>query len=249
MEVYQNSFLHRLFGFCCVGDKVWSSGDDEREAATVLRFLMARMWLAVNVGDQRAAKWTKAKILGAKPSSLVSGIDVAYGNDVWKVSLLPGNQEFNAKSEGQIHAPSNASAVTDSVWIIAQTGEVIGHSAMDSNADNPGSNSSAFGNLRLDWFRLLSTPSALNLQTSETIMNESPSGNSTSGGPSLLKLIRWSNAEEYEYGISKHWLRRLTAQRDSVDAKWRKIVAERYILASVAGNWFVNVFPIVEDIM
>lgn len=52
----------------------------------------------------------------------------------------------------------------------------------------------------------------------------------------LLELIRTSNNDTYIHAISKHSLRSLAAQEDKDDAKMKREVAERYVLANVAGN-------------
>ncbi|KAF8335445.1 uncharacterized protein EI90DRAFT_3048392 [Cantharellus anzutake] len=59
------------------------------------------------------------------------------------------------------------------------------------------------------------------------------------GRRSLMDMIRWTNIEDYEHGISRHWLRRM-AKRElpgtyTLNEALLK-VARRYILANVAGN-------------
>ncbi|TDL17842.1 hypothetical protein BD410DRAFT_534166 [Rickenella mellea] len=42
--------------------------------------------------------------------------------------------------------------------------------------------------------------------------------------------------EEYENGISKHWLRRVANETDAEVGKYKRAVAERYVVACVVGN-------------
>ncbi|KAJ7288459.1 hypothetical protein C8J57DRAFT_1166183 [Mycena rebaudengoi] len=52
--------------------------------------------------------------------------------------------------------------------------------------------------------------------------------------PSLMDHLSWTNHEEYERGISRVWLRRIAGEGEIGDFK--RVVAERYILACVVGN-------------
>ena len=56
--------------------------------------------------------------------------------------------------------------------------------------------------------------------------------------PPLLDFLAWTNHEEYERGISKHWLKKTKDEGEVGMAK--RIVAERYIMACVVGNRHVQ---------
>ncbi|KAG2151420.1 hypothetical protein DEU56DRAFT_880080 [Suillus clintonianus] len=56
----------------------------------------------------------------------------------------------------------------------------------------------------------------------------------------ISEHLRWANYEEYDRGISRHWLRRISGEGDVGLSK--KVVAERYVMAcvvanSVSGQW------------
>ncbi|KAG1742363.1 uncharacterized protein EDB91DRAFT_1128833 [Suillus paluster] len=50
----------------------------------------------------------------------------------------------------------------------------------------------------------------------------------------ISEHLRWANYEEYDRGISRHWLRRIFGEGDVGLAK--KVVAERYVMACVVAN-------------
>lgn len=58
----------------------------------------------------------------------------------------------------------------------------------------------------------------------------------TSGdaGISLFERLRWPNREEYEKGISKHWLKKIREEGQVGEAK--ATIARKYILACVVAN-------------
>jgi hypothetical protein len=50
----------------------------------------------------------------------------------------------------------------------------------------------------------------------------------------LLDYLSWTNHEEYEFGISRLWLKRVEGEGPT--GKMKRTVAERYILACVVAN-------------
>ncbi|KAF8335438.1 uncharacterized protein EI90DRAFT_3287941 [Cantharellus anzutake] len=66
-----------------------------------------------------------------------------------------------------------------------------------------------------------------------------PEAAASMGRRSLMDMIRWTNVEDYEHGISRHWLRRMAKRElpgtNTLNEALLK-VARRYILANVAGN-------------
>ncbi|KAF7985537.1 hypothetical protein HWV62_3777 [Athelia sp. TMB] len=77
--------------------------------------------------------------------------------------------------------------------------------------------------IRVDWWKYIQ-----NRQISA-------SGCDTQPAP-LMAHVKWQNHEEYIYGMSKLWLKRIGPEGDYGAAK--KAVAERYIIASIVGNRF-----------
>ena len=53
-------------------------------------------------------------------------------------------------------------------------------------------------------------------------------------GKRLLDRVQWAHYEEYQNGISRHWLTR--AHGEGEIGKLKKQVAEKYVLASVVEN-------------
>ncbi|KAF9014544.1 hypothetical protein BDZ89DRAFT_1166791 [Hymenopellis radicata] len=52
--------------------------------------------------------------------------------------------------------------------------------------------------------------------------------------PPLMEQVSWTNHEEYERGISRHWLKRI--RREGSLGAVKEVIAERYILACVVAN-------------
>lgn len=53
-------------------------------------------------------------------------------------------------------------------------------------------------------------------------------------GKRLLDRVQWAHFEEYQHGISRHWLTRTQGEGEVGELKRR--VAEKYVLASVVEN-------------
>ncbi|KAG2101048.1 uncharacterized protein F5147DRAFT_639897 [Suillus discolor] len=97
-------------------------------------------------------------------------------------------------------------------YVLESTCEVIGRAL---NAPQLEVYSSG---LRADWSRYIASHTGI------------------SAGPHnlFLKNLRWANYEEYDRGISRHWLHRISFEPDVGLSK--KAVAERYVLACVVAN-------------
>jgi hypothetical protein len=50
----------------------------------------------------------------------------------------------------------------------------------------------------------------------------------------ILEHLRWANHEEYDRGVSRHWLHRISGEGDA--GLLKKVVAERYVMACVVAN-------------
>jgi len=105
----------------------------------------------------------------------------------------------------------------ESFYILEETCEVIGRPT------SPGSEESTrhLQALRVDWsdyvqFRLL------------------PAGFHSSPPEALCSHLKWTNAEEYDKGISKIWLKKIVNEGSL--GLYKRRIAERYVLACVAGN-------------
>jgi hypothetical protein len=121
-------------------------------------------------------------------------------------------------------------ACVEVFYVLESTCEVVGHPppCHPSNLPTPSSSGNVL-TVRSDWSTYISQ------RTSSSL---SPLG----GSPprSLLGHLQWQNHEEYEKGISKLWLARVSNEGDLGINKIE--VAERYILASVVGNRLVTYF-------
>ncbi|KAI6044706.1 hypothetical protein EDC04DRAFT_2560796 [Pisolithus marmoratus] len=98
-------------------------------------------------------------------------------------------------------------------YVLEATCEVIGHPPVSGSTNLTGRHS-----LRVDWYAYIDR-------------QLSSSGATKS---CLLDHVHWSDREEYNWGISKVWLQRTSAEGDMGQAK--RCVAEKYILASVVAN-------------
>ena len=138
----------------------------------------------------------------------------AYGHDAsaWKASRVMDVQEVVKNEVWKV--VTQRDRVTEAFYVLEATCEVIG------SPTSPSSEEVDRGTLRADWSAYI---------------------NKLSGEPSvqpakacLLDHIRWSDIEEYERGISRLWLSRISKDGNLGHAK--RCVAERYILASVVAN-------------
>lgn len=140
----------------------------------------------------------------------------SYGHDssawtesrVVDVQEVPGNQVWRVYTQRK--------GISEAFYVVGATCEVIGHvlPRRSTKVENECS-------LRPDWSAYLT--GVLSVPSSATLLRTS-----------LLDRIHWSNCEDYERGISKLWLRRISREGDLGDAK--RCIAERYILASVVAN-------------
>lgn len=94
-------------------------------------------------------------------------------------------------------------------YVLESTCEVIGRALNTPQLEVYSSE------LRADWSRYISSHTA----GSRDLISEN---------------LRWANYDEYNRGISRHWLRRISGEGDAGLSK--KVVAERYVLACVVAN-------------
>lgn len=142
-------------------------------------------------------------------------------DEIWKITVrheakIPLGIVTESISRGGI-----AAAQFEVLWVLAATGEPIGHVPADPFVASEGSGLASVSSLRLDWYTHLSSDSDKRT--------------------TLMDRVHWTNAEEYTHGISSHWLK-IVSQEGSALRIAQKKVAERYVLANVAGNRLV--FPL-----
>jgi hypothetical protein len=146
---------------------------------------------------------------------------VSVGKEHHESLLIFGVQEI---VPGEIWSVTFSSkGVQHTLYVLEETCEVIGafcYSAYTSptSGDVPLA--------RVDWSSYIASNIA-------SISKGEPT-------PPLFSRVGWSNHEEYNHGISKHWLGRMKGEGERGREKVR--LAERYILACVIGNR-CSVFP------
>lgn len=136
-------------------------------------------------------------------NQVIDARPIGESQDVWRIEI----QDTRAKEPKQ--------AV---FYILSCTGEVIGRPP-ESPPTGAGLPATIELPVRGDW---------------SSFINLHHSGNAARGPPSsLLSFVRWQNAEEYEHGISKAWLHRLTGDPNGLP---KLQVAQRYVMANVVPN-------------
>lgn len=134
----------------------------------------------------------------------------ACSSDIWQIVVTSNDGSWGVASSGDV----------STFWIVAETGEVIG-----TELDDPFATSTTKTDpraLRLDWSNFLDARKPVK----------------------LLDRVRWCNVEDYDRGISRHWLKQRAAKGQDIEPtelqKAERRMAERYILASIAGNRLVT---------
>ncbi|KAF8120573.1 hypothetical protein EV363DRAFT_1589631 [Boletus edulis] len=139
----------------------------------------------------------------------------AYGHDAfaWSRCIIRDVREVVQGEIWRVVALDNGTGASCSFYVLEATCEVIGRPPSSQGEDT------LEFCLRADWTTWISQQSRTPLDT---------------GPRSLLECVKWSNTEDYHRGISKAWLHRVQGQDGDNIAE--RIVAERYILASVVAN-------------
>ncbi|KAI0693960.1 hypothetical protein BC835DRAFT_1039478 [Cytidiella melzeri] len=163
--------------------------------------------------------WFTVSIGGARNDdwlhgSIVSAKEVVAG-EIWGVSFSLSNKK--SSSLGRV----------STVYVLEATCEVIGHTLPPLPQDNEDQEANTLA-LRVDWSSYLSKcMQAVDLQP-----------------VSLLSQLKWAHHAEYDRGLSRLWLTRISKEGEAGIQKRR--VAERYVLAcvvanSVSGTWMSTV--------
>ena len=132
--------------------------------------------------------------------------------------------------------------VKNEIWAITvqklpsaqlQTHHVLEHTCEVIGLSSPSTHTS--GTAGHDSFLTTSSLRPVRVDWWEYIQNRQISASACDSQPApLMAHVKWQNHEEYSYGMSKLWLKRIDAEGDRGAAK--RAVAERYIVASVVGN-------------
>lgn len=107
-------------------------------------------------------------------------------------------------------------ASTKVFYVLEATCEVIGE--VDS-ATSAGAAASSIANLRADWSHYITTRLVSTRRIEDNLQ-------------SLWDHVHWTNHEEYDKGISRHWLSTLEGDLGSA----KLTIARRYVLACLVSN-------------
>ena len=140
-------------------------------------------------------------------NSVVTGAREIVPNEIWEVTAMTVAQGSVAERK-------------ETFYVLEPTCEVIGRPP-NAHASLPETTHNAHHSfpIRVDW--------------SEYVADSIISLAETSG-KRLLDQVQWAHYEEYQNGISRHWLTR--TQGEGEVGEMKRQVAEKYILASVVEN-------------
>ncbi|KAF8630847.1 hypothetical protein AX17_005206 [Amanita inopinata Kibby_2008] len=141
--------------------------------------------------------------------------------DVQRQHVITGCTEVVA---GEIWTISVSSlGAQEEYYVLESTCEVIGSrdGAVGSGGNDYKSLPQQPVTPRVDWASYISQHASAALDDNQRVV-------------SLCKRLRWTNHEEYDRGISKHWLMRMRQEGDAGAVKVE--IGRRYILACVVAN-------------
>ena len=220
-KIYAASFLPRALKLqgrnIPISPRLWGSPDHDRQLCMALRYvgeastaLVAAPSLCLQLGRFVMTRFWFALSLGGDGSEdwqqeIVLDAQETVPDEIWSIS---------------IHSVENAAASVKTLYVLEATCEVVGHppAPRKPDASMEASRSSASG-LRADWSAYI-----------QKCLPGRPSSSSTS----IFSHLKWANYAEYEQGVSRLWLRRVSNAGDVDMAK--RAVARRYVLACVVGN-------------
>jgi len=139
--------------------------------------------------------------------SVVVGVREVVPNEIWEVTTM-------TVAQGPI------AAVREAFYVLEPTCEVIGRPpTIPTPLPETIPHTRHSLPIRADW--------------SEYVIDRiiSPA---EAPGQRLLNRVQWANYEEYQNGISRHWLTR--TQGEGKVGQLKRRVAEKYVLASVVEN-------------
>ncbi|PCH39764.1 hypothetical protein WOLCODRAFT_67849 [Wolfiporia cocos MD-104 SS10] len=213
---YESSFVAHFYKTCgipaTIADRLWASPDSERQLSIAIRFVTSRLWFALSVGSG-------SRDMSSNPwlrRAVVDTQEVIQG-EIWSVTTaLPSNSARHLQ-------------LRETFYVLEATCEVIGRQADGSLPGNGKQHDQSNINTypaRADW--------------SAYIAENMPSSTVTHSCARLNELVKWPNHEEYERGISRLWLNRVSGEGKLGEVK--RAVAERYVFAclvanSISGRW------------
>ncbi|EMD40290.1 hypothetical protein CERSUDRAFT_148183 [Gelatoporia subvermispora B] len=217
--VYETSFLARFScrtGFLCpLARPLWVSPDDERQITISLRQHDTYAFVTDMTRRFIVSRMWFALSLGSGKSSddtewlnatVISAQEVVKG-EIWCITVV---------------SPGRTGNHWESFYVLQATCEVVGHALPTQNSPAPHENA-GFGSLKIplraDWSAYIS-------QRLSRISNGAQG--------TVLSHLKWANNEDYDHGISKLWLTRIS--REGELGRVKHVVAERYVLACVVGN-------------
>ncbi|KAJ4464070.1 hypothetical protein C8R41DRAFT_783168 [Lentinula lateritia] len=211
-RVFEESFLGRVFsGSSVIAPRLWASPDNDKQISLKSmdnRFLMTRLFFTVSVGGgQSVNDWLNGMIADAR--EIIKG-------EVWCIDVLQTSKEL------------------ETFYVVESTCEVVGFAPSPSKAEGP-----LPMKMRADWSSYINQRSSiippLQLITNSPGKQLDPTRSLSSiPATSLMDQLSCMNHEEFTKGISKLWLKKVQIQQEVGVAK--RVVAERYILASVVEN-------------
>lgn len=218
-KLYQQSFLPRALKGRAppISRRLWGSPGAEKQLTIAIRSeAQPDNFCYANEGSSPRFLMTRfwfAVSLGGQSSE-----NWLLGTIVDTQETVPG-EIWTVNIHTAADPPSSSTPKVETLYVLEATCEVIGHPPQPSQPQAAQSPSTI---LRADWSAYIATFA----QTRQATKGSS--------GPSLLSHLKWANYEEYDQGISKHWLRRISSEGDAGVAK--RTVAFRYVLACVVAN-------------
>ncbi|KLO12214.1 hypothetical protein SCHPADRAFT_875780 [Schizopora paradoxa] len=152
--------------------------------------------------------WFAISVLGDGESCrklLVTDAREVIKGEIWCVDMVSIDNDDGRKSS------------KESFYVLEETCEVVGRPAITDHDESTRSNQ----NLRVDW--------------SDYVQSRLlPAGFHSSPPVPLRSHLKWTNAEEYDKGISKLWLKRI--EKEGALGLYKRKLAERYVMACVVSN-------------
>ena len=218
-EAYDKSFLPRYFNDRNpISDRLWTSPDHEKQITIAIRFVTPFLPGGFfSGGCSLPARFVLTRLwfflsIGedhSDPKSWkVLDTQQLVDGEIWSVSCLSSTSPL---------------AVPETFYVLESTCEVIGRPPPSLEKPNSLRDHHPSIPVRADWSEYI----AIRLLPPSSL--DSPS-------PPLLESLEWTNHEEYDKGISRHWLKTIGGEGELGSVK--KMVAERYLLACVVGNRF-----------
>ena len=123
--------------------------------------------------------------------------------------------------EGEIWSITiRSSSSTEVLYVLEATCEVVGHPPLSPDQRTLSQPLVGGIPIRADWSTYI-----------ESRASQPPAAGRID---SLMAHLKWTNHEEYDRGISRLWLKKIQSQGELGAAKL--LIAERYVLACIAGN-------------